>query len=341
MKRQTLAAAKALYDNTKARVEEGTLADVELTRAEAQVAAATQDLINSEGLFEEQEMIVKRVITRQIVGDSELASAHVIPTEVLALPAADNLPPLQELFASALAQRVDLEQARIQITNSRVALKGTRNELLPELDLFAMVQNGGLAGQQNSQKSTTTSSTTTPGTGLTVTPDASMTGGYGTFLSQLATHKYPTYEVGIQLNLPLRNRLAQADLTRDELSLRAYQTRLLVLQNQAQMEAEDAVIAVRRARASYDAAVRTRVLQAQSLEVERARFDAGVSTASNVVLYQSYLAQAQSTEVVARGNYFKAKAALDRALGSSLTVHHIEIDEAYKGTITTPPSRVP
>lgn len=342
VKRQTLEAAKALYENTKARVEEGALADVELTRAEAQVAAAEQDLINSQGLFDEQEMIVKRVLTRRIGSESELATAHVIPTEVLALPAADDLPPLPQLFASALAQRVDLEQARLQIVNSRIALKGSRNALLPELDLFATVQNSGLAGQQNSQQSTTTAgSPTTPGTGLTVSPDASQTGGYGTFLNQLATQRYPTYEVGIQLNLPLRNRVAQADLTRDEISLRAYQTRLLALQNQAEMEAEDAVISVRRARASYDAAVRTRILQEQSLDVEKARFDAGVSTASNVILYQSYLAQAQSTEVVARGNYFKARAALDRALGASLDVHHIAIDEAYKGIVTTPPGRVP
>jgi outer membrane protein len=209
-----------------------------------------------------------------------------------------------------------------------VALKGTYNSLLPELDLFATVQNNGLAGQMNSMQANPM-------------PDPSMTGGYGTFLDQLATHRYPSYEVGVQLNLPLRNRVAQADATRDELSLRAQQTRLLAMQNQAEMEAEDAVIAIRRSRASYQAAVRTRVLQEQSVDVEKARFEAGVSTAATVILYESYLAQARSTEVVSRGNYFKAKAALDRALGSSLAVNHIELKDAYGGVITSPPSHAP
>ena len=84
-----------------------------------------------------------------------------------------------------------------------------------------------------------------------------------------------------------------------------------LIQNQAELEAEDAMIALRRARASYNAAVRTLRLQEESLDVEQARFGAGVSTAFMVILYQSYGSQARSTEVVARGNYFKACAALD------------------------------
>jgi len=73
----------------------------------------------------------------------------------------------------------------------------------------------------------------------------------------LATRRYPTYEVGIQLNFPLRNRVAQADATRDELSLRASEARVLMIQNQAELEAEAALIALKRARSSYDAAART------------------------------------------------------------------------------------
>lgn len=79
------------------------------------------------------------------------------------------------------------------------------------------------------------------------------------------SNHYPTYQIGIQLNFPIRNRVAQADVARDELSHRAYQTRLLQLENQAQLEAEDAIISLRRSRAAYLAAVRTRALQANRL----------------------------------------------------------------------------
>jgi outer membrane protein TolC len=86
--------------------------------------------------------------------------------------------------------------------------------------------------------------------------------------------------------------------------------------------------------AAYEAAVRTRVLQEKSLEIERLRFDAGGGTAFFVIQYQSYLAQAHSTEVVAQSNYFKSKAALDLAIGVSLDVNYISVDEAYHGRIS-------
>jgi outer membrane protein len=76
-----------------------------------------------------------------------------------------------------------------------------------------------------------------------------------------------------------------------------------------------------------------RVLQAQSLDVEMAKYEAGVSTASLVIQYQSYLAQARATELIARGNDFKARAALDRALGRSLEHHNITFEEAYRGQV--------
>jgi outer membrane protein TolC len=168
-----------------------------------------------------------------------------------------------------------------------------------------------------------------------------LTGGYGGLLSQLFAYRYPTYEVGIQLNLPIRNRTAQADVVRDELQLRTYQTRYLQLQRQAALEIEDAVIALWRSRVAHQAAARARRLQAQSLEVEQAKLGAGVSTAFFVIQYQSYLSQARSSEVVAKSNYFKARAALDRALGASLEVNKISFDEAYRGQLSRPPAPLP
>jgi outer membrane protein TolC len=79
--------------------------------------------------------------------------------------------------------------------------------------------------------------------------------------------------------------------------------------------------------------VRARVLQEQSLELEQARLDAGLSTPFFVIQYQSYVAQARSSEVVARGNYFKAKAAMDRVLGASLEANGISFEDAFRGEL--------
>jgi outer membrane protein len=96
-----------------------------------------------------------------------------------------------------------------EIKNADIAIEGTRNELLPELDLVGTVQRQGLVGQVVSMQSGS-SATTAP-----AAPSTTFFGGYGTLLDQILSQKCPTCEIGIQLNLPIRNRVAQADMTRD------------------------------------------------------------------------------------------------------------------------------
>jgi outer membrane protein TolC len=156
-------------------------------------------------------------------------------------------------------------------------------------------------------------------------------GGYGSALEQIFARNYPTYGAGINLTLPLRNRIAQADVARDEIQLRQTQIRLEQFRKQAQLEVEDALVAMRRARSSYEAALQTQALQQESLEAEQAKFEVGASTSFFIIQYQSLLAQAQSTVVVAKSAYLKAHAALERATGSILEDNHVEIDSAMRG----------
>jgi outer membrane protein len=316
VKQQTLAVVQRLYEDTKAQVEEGTLADIELTRATAQISAAREDLINAGGRLEEQEAILKNVITRQGLYDAAVAAARVVPTDPLTVPEQEETLPVQDLVQEALANRGDLAQAALQVENSRISLEGAHNALRPQLDLVGTTQNSGLAGQLNP---------------LAATPDAQFLGGYGSLLRQLAARNYPTYGVGLQLTLPLRNRVAQADAARDEVQLRQSEIRLAQLRNQARLEVEDALIAMRRARAACQAAAETRLLQEQSFAAEQARFEQGLSTGFFLMQYESLLAQARSTEVVAKASYVKARAALLRATGANLDALGISLDEALKG----------
>jgi outer membrane protein len=316
VKEETLASAEKLYADTKAEVDEGTQAPVELTRANAQVYSIRQDLIDSRGLLEEQEAIVKNVITRRTDNDPEILNARIIPTDTIEVPAAEEIPPLQNLVAEAYTNRPDLRQAGLQVDNTQISLQGSRNELRPEIDLVGTAQNSALAGQLNP---------------LLPAIDSPLIGGYGTALEQLATRKFPTYGVGLNITLPLRNRVAQADVARDEILLRQGQVLEEQLRKQAQLEVEDAVIAMRRARASYDAAVQTEKLQQESLDVEQAKFAVGASTSFFIIQYESFLAQAQSTVVVAKSSYLKARAALQRATGTILADNHVSLVDAVRG----------
>jgi outer membrane protein len=320
VKEETLASAEKLYADTKAEVDEGTQAPVELTRANAQVYSIRQDLIDSRGLLEEQEAIVKNVITRRTDDDPVVLNARIIPTDTIEVPGSDQTPPLENLVALAFSNRPDLKQAGVQVDNTQISLEGSRNELRPEVDLVGTAQNSALAAQLNSGL---------PGIDLPL--NSALVGGYGSALEQLATRKYPTYGIGLNITLPLRNRIAQADVARDEIQLRQGQVLQQQLRKQAQLEVEDAVIAMRRARASYEAAIETEKLQQESLDVEQAKFDVGASTSFFIIQYESFLAQAKSTVVVAQSSYLKARAALQRATGTILEDNHVSLNDAIRG----------
>jgi outer membrane protein TolC len=316
VKEETLASAEKLYSDTKAQVDEGTQAPIELTRANAQVYSIRQDLINSRGLLEEQEAIIKNVITRRTDDDPGVLNARLIPTDSIDVPAADESRPLQELITQAFANRPDLTQAGVQVENTQISLQGSRNGLRPEIDLVGEAQNNGLAGQLNP---------------LAPPIESPLIGGYGNALEQLAARNYPTYGAGLNITLPLRNRIAQADVARDEIQLRQSQVLLQQLRKQAQLEVEDALVAMRRARASYEAALQTQALQQESLDAEQAKFEVGASTSFFIIQYESYLAQARSTVVVAKSAYLKARAALERATGTILEDNHVSMTDAVRG----------
>jgi outer membrane protein TolC len=160
-------------------------------------------------------------------------------------------------------------------------------------------------------------------------------------LGQIFKRDYPDYSVGAQLNIPLRNRIAKADAERDELQYRQSEVRVQQLHSQVRLQVGNAFIAVQQARESYKAAVEARLLQEQALDVERSKFEAGVATAYELIQYESSLAEAKSAQVTALGVYAKAKNALQRAVGSTLTDNNIVIDDAYANRATHTGSTVP
>lgn len=325
VKEETLAAAQRLLEDNKNKVEQGTLAPVEATRAQAQVGAAQQDLINSDGYVRQQELILKNVLTRNWGEDPLVHDARIIPTDNLTIEPLPTQTP-GELVTMALQNRPEYQAAKLQLTNSQISLRGTKNELLPELDVVGSFQFSGLAGGLNpslEQSLISPADPLYPGVG----------GNYGTVLDQIVKGQYPSVSLGINLTLPIRNRVAQADVARDELQIRQTQVRTRQLENEIRNEVEDAVIALQRTRAAYEAATLTTKLQEESLEIEQEKFDVGLSTNFLVIQYQSYVAQARSTEVAALDAYAKAKDQFERSIGLTLNIHNVSIGEAFTGVV--------
>jgi outer membrane protein TolC len=271
-------------------------------------------------------LILKSVLTKRFTSDPVVRRAHIIPTDSIDVPLNEPELKVEDLISTANSNRPDLIYAGIQVDNSKIYLEGSKNELLPEVDLVANALSSGLAGALNSAFTPSA----TLGTNI---PTSQFLGAYGYDLEQIVRHNYPTYSIGVNLNLPLRNRIAQADAVRDELQVRQTEISRQKLENLIHLEVEDALVALDRSRDAYSAATEARKLQEQSLEIEQERYNVGLSTTFLVLQYQSFLAQARSTEIAAKSTYAKARTALDRAIGMTLVRNNVSVADAYHGSV--------
>ncbi len=333
VKQAAVALAGKLVEDDQAQVEVGTLPALELKRAEAEWARTQQDLVNAGNLLREQELIFKNVLTRDGAAEPQLAAAQILPLDHIQVPAKEEMPSANDLVTKAMTKRPDLAGTHLQVENSGISLEGSKNALRPQLDLVGSVLSNALAGR--------TSQLQWGDGSILHNPDPALVGGYGNALSQLFNGTFPNYLIGLQLNIPLGNRIARADLARDQLQFRQTEVRLHQLENQIRLEVQNALLAVERARAAYAAARQTRQLQEEALSAEQERYAVGAATSFYVIQYERDLTQARSTEVAAAGAYAKAKAALDRATGATLDTNHISVDEALRGEVAVPPSPLP
>jgi outer membrane protein len=325
VQRDALAASERLLDENKKQVAVGTLAPIEVVRAEAEIAAGQQAVTVAETQVLQQETILKNALSRIGVLSPAVASAHIILTDRIQIPEVEPIAPIQDMMALAESARPELAQLRILLQNQEIAIRGTRSELLPTLDVVGQLTNNALAGQLGP---------TTGGNNFFI-------GGYGTVLSQLFARNFPTYSIGLNLNITLRNRAAQADLINGALVLRQQQLGLQRLENQVRVDVQNAQIGLQQGRAQYQSAIKQRVLQQQTVDAEQKKLAVGASTTYNVILTQRDLVTAESNEMAAMSAYAKAKVEVDRATGQTLYNNNISLEEAFQGVVSRPPSPIP
>lgn len=320
--------SQRLLENNRRQVEVGTLAPIEVTRAEAEIASNEQLLTVAQMRVLQQETIIKNALSRTGISSPAVAAAHIIPTDQIRVPDVEPVAPIQDLMALALSARPEIAQSRIQIRNQELTLRGSRNALLPTLDVVAGLSNNALAGDPNplpGQHSNT----------------PFFIGGYGTVLTQLFARNFPNYSVGFSLSVPLRNRSAQAQAINDQLSLRQQQLALQRLDNQVRVDVQNALIGLTQARAQFTAASKAVVLQQQTLDAEQKKLALGVSTIYNTILAGRDLVTAQSNLVTANAAYARAKVEMDRSTGQLLYNNNISLYEAYQGRVSRPPAPLP
>ena len=331
---ESLAFAQKTLSDTQKQVQIGSLAPIEVVRAESTVAQDQQAVTQAQINLQLQQLLMKNALSRSLK-DPTLATAEVIPTSTMDVPASEPIVPTDDLISDAVRHRPELIESRIDLNSRELSNKAVRNALLPSLDLYAYYGGSGSGGDQ-SPYNTCGQPGSIPGL---LQPGGSVPAiGYGGMLNQLVDSTAPDKGIGIQLNIPLRNRAAQAVQVRSELEYRQAQTRLQQIENQVAVEVRNAQFQVQQNRASVDSAKAALELARQSLDAEQKKYQFGTSTTTLVLQYQSQMATAESALVNTMVAYEKSKVELDRASGQLLDHYGISIDDAARGQVTRMPS---
>jgi outer membrane protein len=312
--------ARAFFGNVKRQIELGSVAPPEAINAEAQVVTSQQAVVDAQATLRQQELRLKNLLSRAGTADPVLASVRIVPVDRIAIPEKDDLPPIDEMVKQARANRADLAAAKANQKASEVSALGTRNGVLPSLQVFGAATNTGLSG---------TARTVVAG-GTVEAPDPYFVGGIGNALGQIFRRNFPTQRIGAFYQAPIRNWQAQADYEIDQLQLRQTELNNQKDLNQVEVDVMNYVVALQQARARYDAAVKNHVLQQGLFKGEQRKFELGSSIPYNVIQQQRDLITGQSAETAALVTYSNARIALDQVLGRTLEVNHISITEAVK-----------
>jgi outer membrane protein TolC len=325
-------ADKVLSDDQE-QVRIGTMAPITLAQAQSGVASAKQNLITSQTNLQLEQLLMKNAITKNIE-DPLLANAPVIPTDTLKPNEQYEVRPTEDLVAEALQARPEIATARINLTNLEISKKSLKNALLPSLDGYAFYGASSLAGQQNPAVPTCM-----PGMQTTdcYTPGLIPT-QYGTAFSNLFNSTAPDKGIGVTLNVPLRNRQAQANQVRSDLEYRQSQVALKQTENTIALQVRQAQFALQQNYAALQAAIAARDYARESLQAEQKKFQYGASTPTLVLQASSNLTSGESNVLNAAANYEKSKVTLDFVTAETLTKLGIDLTDAEAGKVQHVPN---
>ena len=341
VQQQAVTVAQKLYNDNKKQLEIGTMAPLDVTRAESELATDRQNLIVAETVHLQNQQILKNAISKNPLAPN-LVNVEIIPTDLPTRPEAIEAASFEEAAKEAFAKRPELQEEALNLLNGEIDLKATRNALLPTATLSAQYGSVGLAGNQ--AKFTTKTVAGAPvvdANGVAVagdflpatqfTPNGIAQAGFGDALSSVFHNNFPDYQVSLNVQIPIRNRSAQADNQRAILTQRQLEAQLQQLKNAALLDVRNTYIALTQDRAQVDAARKARELQQQTFDAEQKKYQLGASTVYLVIQTQRDLINAQGTELRALANLAEAKANYERAVGRTLEVNQVTIADAKTG----------
>lgn len=291
IQRRSLELATRLYQDNRTKVDIGTLAPIETTTSETQVANAEQALLNAQIQWRTAELTLKRLLSNG-PDDVTWQATTINPIESPALSLQSvNIPGAVQ---RAIAERTDLVQARRNLEVSNLNLEVTGNQTKPQLDLQAGYQLQGSGGNQFRN-------------GVLTEP-----GDYGQALAALRGLDFPTWNLNFNFTYPLFMKAARANFARAQLQYSQAEAQIRASEMTVTSEVTNAGLAVENTYKQYQAAQKAREAAERNAEAEQTRFDVGMSTNYNVVQAQNNLTSQRLTELRQLIAYLNAVAEFER-----------------------------
>jgi outer membrane protein TolC len=310
--------AQKTLDDTRKQFDLQAVAAIDVMRAESEVANRDQDLTIARTTLQLEESLIKNAITKNL-DDPVLEQMPVVPNDKTEVLGPQTFPAVEDLINQALKNNATLAQTAINQQNQLITRQAVRNNLLPQLTAVGYYGGTGLAGEANPNYN--------GGANLTVPTD------FGGALGNAYNNSSPTYYVGLNLAIPLRNRVAKADQFRAELEYRQNELYAEQTKKQIRLTVRNSEYTVEQSVARVGAATKARDLAQRTFEIDTQEQQLGGGSIYQTLTAQRDLSVAQSTLVTAQTAYEKAKIDLDRVVGTTLDHLGISIEEAKTGVV--------
>jgi outer membrane protein TolC len=315
---RSVAFATETLSTARKQFELQAIPEMDVLKAEGEVATREQDLTVARTNLELQELLMKNAITRTL-DDPVLEEMPVVPTDRIGARIQAVAEPVQDMIAAALKNRTELQESSLDLKNRELSRKTARNALLPSLTAYGFYAGNGTAGQLNSKYDNP--------------PPTTLPRDYGGALESALNNNSPEYQVGFQLSIPLRNRIAKADQYRTELEYRQSQVYLEELKKRIRIEVRNARYALEQGASRVDAARKARDLAQRTLDIMQKEQKLGAGSNQQTLASEHDLALAESALVTAETAYEKARIEVRRATGSVLETYGISIADAKAGAV--------
>jgi outer membrane protein TolC len=315
LKEQSLKFAQETLDSDQRQLALQAIPALDVTKAAGEVAARDGDLSIAKVTLESEQSLMKNALTRNL-DDPILEAVAVIPTDSVQVDTSGASVPLADLIAMAMKNRPELQESAINLENENISRKAATNALLPTVNLVGYYGGTGLAGPDN------------PASQLPSTAPTS----YGGAVQNAFNNSAPNYYVGVNIDIPLRNRVAKSDQYRSELEFRQSQLYQQQQRKEIQIEVRNAQYALEQSEAHVVAASKARDLAQQGFDISKQEQKLGAGSQLETLTAQNQLALAESAVAAAEAAYEKARVDLYRVTGQTLERYHVSVDEAQTGT---------